>query len=418
MTSPAERLQIAIEALPRSTAPFAVLRIGMDDFGSLNESYGSLVGNQVLEIAEQRLASAVREHELVVRLPGDEFAVLLHSVQSVIRAGAAADRLNDLLCRTYMVGGEALEVTACVGIAVAPEDGDTAELLLGRAGAALACAKAAGIGTVQLFEPAMEAGRQKRHALSLDLRKAVLLQQFEVHFQPQVDAATHRLLGFEALLRWCHPDLGWIDPADFIPLAEDLGLMPTLGDFVLRAACAQARELPEHVTMGVNAAASQFKRGFFLDAVQAALFRHKLPPDRLEIEIGEDLLFKQETLVTAAVHGLHKTGVHLAMDGFGAGLSSLGQLARLPFRRVKLDRTLVGNSLRQRAMVRAITALSQGIGITPVAVGIETAAQLAQARMDGVGAVQGYLFGKPVPAAQLPALVEHLGREAVPIAAH
>ena len=217
MRTAVERLEMAIAALPNSCSTFAVLRIGMDDFRLVNETHGHAIGDEVLQLAERRLQAAVREHEIVVRLPGDEFAVLLHSVESVMRAGSAADRLNDLLQRVYLVQGEVVNVSACVGVSLAPEDGVRAEPLLQRAGNALQCAKAAGIGLVQFFEPAMEEDRKRRHSLSLDLRKALLLQQFEVHYQPQVDMGSHTLTGFEALLRWRHPDLGWISPMDFIP---------------------------------------------------------------------------------------------------------------------------------------------------------------------------------------------------------
>ena len=181
MRSATERLEMAIAALPQKGEPFAVLRIGMDQFRAINDTFGHAIGDEVLASAEQRLQAAVREHEIVVRLPGDEFAVLLHTMDSVLRAGAAADRLNDLLQRVYLVQGEVVHLTACFGVALAPEDGDHAEMLLQRAGAALHCAKMAGSGTVQFFEPAMEQNRRKRHSLALDLRKALLLHQIEVH---------------------------------------------------------------------------------------------------------------------------------------------------------------------------------------------------------------------------------------------
>ena len=273
MRTATDRLEMAIAALPRGGGSFAILRIGMDDFRVVNETMGVAVGDEVLELAAKRLSSAVREQEIVVRLPGDEFAVLLHSVESVIRAGAAADRLNDLLQRVYLVQGEVVNITACIGVALAPEDGTHAELLLARAGAAMLCAKAAGTGMVQFFEPAMEKNRKKRHALSVDLRKALLLHQLEVHYQPQIDVHSHALAGFEALLRWRHPELGLISPVEFIPLAEEIGLMGMIGDWVLRTACEQAAQLPDHLVMAVNASPVQFKNGHFAHSVEAALRR-------------------------------------------------------------------------------------------------------------------------------------------------
>ncbi len=401
MRKATDRLELAIAALPRDGAPFAMLRIGLDDFGVVNETMGVAVGDEVLELAAKRLAAGVREHEIVVRLPGDEFAVLLHSVESVIRAGAAADRLNELLQRVYLVGGEVINITACIGVALAPEDGTDAEQLLGRAGAAMVCAKAAGTGMVQFFEPAMEENRKKLHALSLDLRKALLLQQFEVHYQPQIDVHGHQLVGFEALLRWRHPRLGLVPPLELIPLAEEAGLMGIIGEWVLRTACDQAAQLPEHLVMAVNASPVQFKNGQFAYSVESALHRAGISGKRLEIEVTEGLLLRNEAVVSAALQHLHEMDVRLAMDDFGTGYSSLGQLARLPFSKIKIDRSLVGGTEKERAIVRAIATLGEGIGMATLAEGIETTTQLACAEADGCNAVQGFLFGKAVPAADL-----------------
>ena len=409
MRTATERLRMAIAALPQGEPAFAVLRIGIDDFRLVNDTFGHAIGDEVLDLADKRLQAAVREHEFVVRLPGDEFAVLLHPMDSVIRAGAAADRFNDLLQRVYLVRGEVVNVTACLGVVLAPEDGTDAEVLLLRAGAALQCAKGAGTGMVQFFEPAMEENRKKRHSLSLDLRKALLLHQFEVHYQPQIDVSTETLTGFEALLRWRHPDLGWISPADFIPLAEETGLMGMIGDWVLNTACEQAARLPEGLVMAINASPVQFKNGQFAQAVERALGRAGIRGERIEIEVTEGLLLKNEAVVVAALHSLHRMGVRLAMDDFGTGYSSLGQLAKLPFDKIKIDRSLVGGTAKERAIVRAIATLGEGIGMATLAEGIETRTQLAHAEADGCSAVQGYLFGKAVPPEALGDIVRQFG---------
>ncbi len=410
MEAAGERLQTAIAALPGGRSSFAVLRIGMDDFHLVNQAHGRAVGDEVLDLAEQRLQAAVREHEIVLRLEGDEFAVLLHPVESVMRAGAAADRLNELLQSAYPLRGDNVHVTACIGVALAPEDGTQAELLLARAGAALACAKAAGIGLVQFFEPAMEGNRKKRHSLSLDLRKALLLGQMEVHYQPQVNAESHALTGFEALLRWQHPDLGWISPKEFIPLAEEIGLMGMIGDWVLRTACEQAAQLPEPLVISINASLVQFRNGLFVHTVESALRRAAIPGSRIEIEITEGVLLGSEGVVVAALHALRRLGVRLVMDDFGTGYSSLGQLAKLPFHAVKMDRSLVGAASKVRAMVRSIAMLGKGLGMVTVAKGVETPMQLAHAEADGCSALQGHLFGRAVPAAELPDLIEQFAR--------
>lgn len=401
MRTATERLQRAIAALPQDGAPFAVLRIGMDRFRVINATFGHTIGDEVLDLAENRLQASIREHEIVVRLPSDEFAVLLHSVESVIRAGSVADRLNELLQRVYLVDGEVVNVTACMGVALAPDDGVHAELLLQRAGAAMQCAKAAGMGMVQFFEPAMEEERKKRHSLSLDLRKALLLREFEVHYQPQVNVHTQALMGFEALLRWRHPDMGWIPPAEFIPIAEELGLMGTIGEWVLRTACEEAAKLPEGLVMAINASPVQFKNGLFALSVETALERAGISGSRIEIEITEGLLLKSEAVVISALHDLHRMGVRLAMDDFGTGYSSLGQLAKLPFDKIKIDRSLVGGTAKERAIVRAIATLGEGIGMATLAEGIETPDQLFHAEADGCSGAQGYLFGKAVPPADL-----------------
>lgn len=416
MKTATERLEVAIAALPPGGAPFALLRIGMDDFRIVNETLGVAIGDEVLELAERRLQAAVREQEIVVRLPGDEFAVLLHSVESVIRAGAAADRLNDLLQRVYLVQGEVVNVTACLGIALAPEDGQHAEVLLQRAGAALQCAKLAGLGMVQFFEPAMEENRRKRHSLSLDLRKALLLRQLEVHYQPQVDVQSQALTGFEALLRWRHPELGMVSPAEFIPLAEETGLMSMIGEWVLRTACCEAAKLPPGLVMAINASPVQFKNGLFAQSVEDALQHAGIGGNRIEIEITEGLLLKNEAVVVTALHHLHRLDVRLAMDDFGTGYSSLGQLAKLPFDKIKIDRSLVGGTAKERAIVRAIATLGEGIGMATLAEGIETRTQLAHAEADGCSEAQGYLFGKAMPAADLPALVRKFAVNTTPMA--
>jgi diguanylate cyclase (GGDEF)-like protein len=398
--------QVASIYAEQPSPAFAVLVIGMDRFKKVNELYGHTFGDELLEAGLDRLRSALREQDSILRFHGDEFVVLLRPNRSAEETGLVAERLTNLLQRPYFLDGVVLNGSASIGVAQGPQSFTESEILLRQASIALRAAKAAGPGTVYFFDAAMEERTATRHALVGDLRKALLLHQFEIHYQPQIDIRTRALIGLEALLRWRHPRLGLISPGNFIPLAEETGMIVKIGEWVLRSACRQAASLPSNIVVAVNASPIQFKSGLFLDSVKRALTLSRLPPNRLEIEITEGVLLKDSESVLSTLGQLHGDGVRLAMDDFGTGYSSLVQLAKLPFDTIKIDRSLIGIAAKKRAIVRSIVVLGEGIGMSVLAEGIETEEELDAVRSDGCVHAQGYLFGKPIPAEDVPRAVE------------
>jgi diguanylate cyclase (GGDEF)-like protein len=394
---------------PGGAAGPALMMIDLDRFKAVNDTLGHPIGDAVLRVVAKRLQSVVRPTDLLARLGGDEFVLMALPTPERSDLGPLAARIVDTLGRPYLIDGHLINIGASVGVAVAPADGTEHAELLRSADLALYHAKQSGRGTHVFFAPPMDSRARARRALEIDLRKALALGEFELYYQPQVDLDTHSVVGFEALLRWRHPERGLVSPVEFVPLAEEIGLIVPLGEWVMREACREAMGWPNAVSVAVNVSSHQFSDSARLvDLVARSLAASGLPGSRLEIEITESVLLRDDQAVLETLHRLRGMGVRIAMDDFGTGYSSLSQLHSFPFDKIKIDRSFVkdrGDVASQNAIIRAITALGLSLGISTIAEGVETSDQLRRIRAEGCTSVQGYLFSRPVPANQIQSLL-------------
>ena len=393
-----ERMDETLQRMERD-AKFAVLCVDLDDFKAVNDTLGHPAGDRLLRMVGRRLASMVRDSDVVARLGGDEFAILLR-VSTPKEAGFLAARLIDAISAPYDIDGHLVNTGASIGIALGPNDGNNCDQLLKNADMALYRAKAEGRGAYSFFEAEMDAQLQARRRLEIDFRAALAGEELDVHYQPLVDLATGEIVGFEALTRWTHPERGEVSPSEFIPVAEDTGLVVPLGSFVMLRACKDAMHWPDNIKVAINLSTLQFRPGTLFQQVKSVLEETGLAPQRLELEITESILLEKSDQVLATLHALRALGVRISMDDFGTGYSSLSYLRSFPFDKIKIDRSFVQNleaSRDSRAIVRAIISLGMSLGITITAEGVETEADARCLRAEGCHEGQGWLFAKAMP---------------------
>lgn len=403
-----ERLSEALDRIP-AQKQVAVLCLDLDRFKSVNDTLGHPVGDALLKQVAERTKASIGANDSVARIGGDEFAIIQAAASQPENASALAERIISELNRPFYVGTQQISIGASIGVSVAPRDSVNADQLLKNADLALYQAKAEGRANYRFFRPEMDEKMQTRRALELDLRRAVIDGEFELHYQPIMSAASGRISGFEALLRWNHPSRGTILPGEFVPLAEDLGLIVTLGEWVLRQACTVAAAWPSSVGIAVNLSPAQFRSDDLVRTVTTALAVSGIDPGRLELEITEGVLLVDTIETLKTLHSLRDLGVRFAMDDFGTGYSSLSYLRSFPFDKIKIDRSFVrGISSEPQALsiVRAVTDLARNLGMSTTAEGVETAEQLDHIRAEGCSEVQGYYLGKPMDATSAARLLE------------
>lgn len=393
----------------------AVLCVDLDRFKSVNDTLGHPVGDALLRAVSERLRKCVRESDLVARLGGDEFAVVQEDAFQPMEATALARRLVESLAEPFDIEGHCIAIGTSVGIALASDGLDGADALLKCAELALYRAKADGRGAWAFFEVEMDARMQARRLLEIDLRGALASKQLEVFYQPLIETAQGQVSGFEALVRWRHPERGLVSPADFIPLAEEIGIIGDIGAWVLRQACTDIASWPGRLKVAVNLSPMQFRDKELAQGVARILSETGMDPKRLELEVTESVLIGNDEAVLAILHDLRAMGVRIAMDDFGTGYSSLSYLRRFPFDKIKIDQSFVremntGNDCA--VIIRAIVGLGRSLGMAVNAEGVETEKQFASLCAEGCGELQGYLFSKPKPASEIPGLlVSHRSRK-------
>jgi diguanylate cyclase (GGDEF)-like protein len=399
-----ESMTNALKDLDHQDADLAVLYLDLDNFKDINDTLGHPVGDALLGAVAQRLRSGVREGDVVARLGGDEFAVLHLETNHPDQTAALAQRIAHSIGMPYQVENHRVVVTASIGISVAPGDGTDADQLLKNADMALYRAKSDGRGVFRFFEPAMDAQLQARRSIEVDLRDALAQDQMEVFYQPVFDIGEDRICGFEALMRWHHPKKGMISPIQFIPVAEQTSLIITMGEWILRRACADAMTWPDRTKVSVNLSSVQIQNSDILTMVADALKESGLPPNRLELEVTETVLLQNNPEILRMLHALRKLGVSIALDDFGTGYSSLGYLRSFPFDKIKIDQLFVkeiGSRPDCLAIVNSVGTLAMELGMRTTAEGVENEDQFEMLLQTRCTEVQGFYVDRPKPCRDL-----------------
>ncbi|MEH3048495.1 putative bifunctional diguanylate cyclase/phosphodiesterase [Sphingomonas adhaesiva] len=393
-----QMLEQKVERAARTGTQVGVMCLDLDGFKGVNDTLGHPVGDAVL-VSFAQLLLATASDAFVARLGGDEFAIVFLDAQAGERARSWSRALMERMAEPFDAGDHQLAIGTSIGIALYPGDGGDAEQLLKNADLALYRAKQEGRSNFRFFEPALDEAARKRHEMELDLRTALKTRQFRLVFQPIVDLKSGRVGCFESLLRWHHPVRGLVSPADFVPIAEETGLIVAIGEWVMHEACRVAAAWPDHVRVAVNVSPLQFRNPGFQAIVLQALARSGLAPKRLEVEITESIFIDGEENVTSVLHRLRAMGVRVALDDFGTGYSSLSYLRSFPFDKIKIDRSFVTGIAGDRgatAIVRAIVDLANALDMETTAEGVEDDAQLASLRRQGCSSIQGFLFSRPL----------------------
>jgi diguanylate cyclase (GGDEF)-like protein/PAS domain S-box-containing protein len=392
-------------SLAKRGAQLALFYLDLDHFKSINDTFGHPVGDKLLKVVAERLRGCLRERDLIARFGGDEFVIVQAQIQGADDATAFAERLREAVTSTsYDLNGHQTTTDISVGIALAPRDGTDIDDLIAHADLALYDAKAEGRANHRYYEPGMDARIKQRRELEISLRSALANGELTLHYQPLVNLRTGAVIACEALLRWNHPQRGMIPPLEFIPIAEETGLISAIGEWVLRTACAEAMTWPRNVSIAVNVSPVQFRNPALALTVASILADSGLPASRLELEITESALMQNNDATLAALHQIRNLGVRISMDDFGTGYSSLSSLRCFPFDKIKIDRLFVSDlskSDEAGAIVQAILSLALSLKMTTTAEGVETKEQQRLLQVSGCDEMQGYLFSPPRPANEI-----------------